>query len=230
MHFVEGWYTWVAAIIVLMAMSEQQSHVAANKNFTSIAITYVESTSALDNYILAYGLSIPANESYHSFPTDTLCVCRAACRTSTKCSASSLQQVEGVSVCRLSNINVTSSAIGETPNATYIFKTEKINTLFYGMREDGLFYLVLNTTMTQSNAASGCEAIPGHRLARPATDQQMTTMLNIHTTVMNGTTMWGKDQTYNMIVMTQGQMMAASQTSSESLLSLCQANPHHVAW
>ncbi|XP_064102093.1 uncharacterized protein LOC135212512 [Macrobrachium nipponense] len=229
MHSVEGWYTWVAAMIVLMAMSEQQSLVAATKNFTSIAITYVEGNGVVNNYLLAYGLSIPANESYYSLPTDTLCGCRTACRTSPKCSASSLQKVDGVSVCRLSVISVRNSSIAEMPNATYVFKIEKINPLFYGMGEDGLFYLVSNSNTTQSNAQSDCEAIPGHRLARPTTQLQMTTMMNIHKTAMNGADMWAKNQNNVMVMMSKGEMMVSTDTNL-SILSLCQANPQHTVW
>ncbi|XP_068200435.1 uncharacterized protein [Palaemon carinicauda] len=225
-------YTWITAFTILTTTLYLPLYDAQqDANFTSIPITYVEGRRPADDLIMASDLSIPAHESYHSFQTDKFCTCRSACWASYQCRASSLQQVDRVSFCRLSSTPVRQTPLQKTPNAIYIIKTERIEHYFYGIGDDGLLYLAPKPPLPQSDVLNSCQKIPGHRLAKPKTDTQKMAMLKISRDIMNGTRMRVYDMNDNLVMMKDGEIMASTDsTVTEPTPFLCQANPHNLNW
>ncbi|XP_066976091.1 uncharacterized protein [Macrobrachium rosenbergii] len=197
-------------------------------NLTDVKITFVAGIYEGNDFIVAEGLSIPGNESSFSYPTDLLCDCRVQCLRNKSCSASSLQIVDGVSVCRLTSNHARATTFQRQKDATYIFKAETPPNIFYGIGTDNLFYHVPSKSLGYSSAVKSCQKIPGHRLAKydTASDKQKEAMRIIQDYV-GKQEMW-VDNGANFTYLSGGKIATGDGKMSSSYF--CQANPLNIAW
>ncbi|XP_064120828.1 uncharacterized protein LOC135225433 [Macrobrachium nipponense] len=214
--------------IVLWMKSVSVNGQTTDVNLTDIKITFVDGIYEGNDFIVAEGLSIPAGEAFLSYPTDLLCDCRMECFRNKSCSGSSLQVVDGASVCRLTTKHARQNNFQRQQGATYIFKAETPPNIFYGLGTDNLFYHVPSKDMNYKSSTNSCQKIPGHRFAKynTASKNQREAMTNVQRYVGNKD-MW-IDNGALFWYLKGGEI--ATGDGVMSMFYLCQANPLNIDW
>ncbi|XP_063861709.1 uncharacterized protein LOC135101545 [Scylla paramamosain] len=123
-------------------------------------------TNAWGVHLLAPGRTLNPQDAYTNLTVRSVCSCKLSCKDDDRCVAASTSGSGGRELsCLLSNKGPTETTVSSGNETNYFYWFDSLPATDFGVKEDGLLYLVGKVNVNFTDARIWCSKIPGYRLA-----------------------------------------------------------------